>query len=581
MASVRFEQFTGMAPRVGTKRLPLGAAQDAIDIGFKAGRIVPQRGYGYRRLGELPANTQSYYQKGLVGLTSPSIVDYVESPVRDDTHNRIFLCTQGGTHLTFAATNGFAGYNTSLDISANPSMPSLVYNVGLPAPSSAPTLNLGTYTGTADVSAVSYVYTVVDHHGVESAPSPPSNVTERHDGQVVTVVTGLGTYTNYAMGATAKKRYYRTATGASSTEFFFVGEGQYSSTNFQDFTVDAELGEPLQTEGHLPPPTNLRSLCAHPQGFLIAHKDNLICFSEPYLPNAWNPDNQLSTEYDIIGIRPSASGIVVCTERHTYLMSGNSPSTMDLTLIETDYPCVAGRTMAEIDGSVLYAAAEGIVAVTGNQAQLITKELLDKATFEEVFQTPPYRNLDRSDWWAVGFDGKYIMYYVNRVTTNDAIPLPVSIYAKGGIVLDLKENAYSKLSTYYRSAHIPADDKELRLVADSEVDNANYAIWDYGWDTTAGTHQALSDLNYQWTSGDLRLHDQILFAWMKVEFDDADDVTVEIRIDDVIVFTKVVSDVEPFRLPSNLRGDYFNVKLSGVAVVESVVLADTIEELEP
>lgn len=578
MAVVRFEQFTGMAPRVGDKRLPLGAAQDAIDIGFKAGRIVPQRGYGSRLRGELHADTQSYYEKDDIALTSDKIVDYVESPVRDDQYSRIFMRIEDEPYLRFAANDtGYAGWSSSSDISASVRMPSLTYRVGLPAPSSAPTIAVGAYTGTQDPAAVAYVFTVVDNYGVESAPSPVSTILQRPPDQDVSVSMTVSYSSNYAVDATVTKRVYRTATGASSTEFFFVAETV--NTIYTDSKSDAELGEPLQTEGHLPPLQDLESLCAHPQGFLIAHKDNLICFSEPYLPNAWDPNNQLSTEYDIVGIRPSASGIVVCTQRHTYLMTGNSPSTMDLTMIETDHPCVAGRTMTELDGSVLYASKAGIVAVTGNQAQLVTKELLDTETFEESLQTPPYKNLDRSDWWAIGFDSKFIMFYRDRITTENGDP--VAVNESAGVVLDLRENAYYKLNTYVRSGHIPFKTKELRLVQDSPSEDAYYLIWDDGFNTTTGVQQSVSDLSYQWTSGDLRLHDQILFAWMKVEFTDATSVEVEIKIDDVSVFTKTVSDTEPLRLPSALRGNYFHVKITGSAIIESVALADTIEELEP
>ena len=576
MANIRFDNFTGIFPREGTKRLPLGAAITASNTRFDGGRLHSVK--GLLDVNNVPSSTNSIFKhSNQYWLTSSGTRHYVQSPVIQDTHDRVYIA--GGDFPVYAtASTGYAGFNAAQTIAEMPRLPSLSYRLGLPGPGSAPTVSVTALPAAeADVETLldveitlsegqsvsdwvtdnlsqlttAYVYTYVSDYGEESAPSAPSSLVDYYDGQqkTITIPSDLGS--GFAI-ASAKKRIYRIATGTSASEYLFVAEVTYATTSFTDTTVDVQLSEPLTTTNHLPPPNDdltvnpsgpLKSLVQHPQGFLVGHTGRTLCFSEPYLPHAWNPNNQITVPSDIIGLCAFSQGILVATKRRPYLLSGNAPSSMDIVPFENEQACTSDRSIVEVGGGVIFASHDGLVAVSGGQAVLITEKHFDRETWARFYPSSIH---------AYCLDTRYIGFY----TSSDNL-------IQGGFVYETTTGRFSELTDYAQAGFVDPEDDILYLVQGTDL--KQFERGDL--------------LEYTWKSGEIRLHDSILFQRYKIEADH--NVSMRIQIDGEDFYARTVLDSASGLLPSGMRGEVFTIQVKGSGSVDLISIADDSLDLEP
>jgi len=576
MAKLTFDTFTGIFPRQGKTRLPLGAAAIASNVSFDTGRINSVR--GRLDVDNVASNTNSIFKlRDKYWLTSSDELSYVDSPVVQDAHGRVYIA--GGDYPVYAADDtGYSGWSAGSDIDAMARMPSTTYRLGLKAPTTAPTVTVNAIPAAeADVEtllgveieltesqsianwlsanlvkvATAYVYTFVTDYGEESAPSPVSDIKEYYDGQTKTISLPSNAESGIAI-SNGKKRIYRVATGSQSSEYLFVAEVDYSVTSYTDTTLDSQLAEPITSTNYYPPPNDdtsvnpsgpLQSLVLHPQGFLIGHTGRTLCFSEPYLPHAWNPNNQMTAPSDVVGICVYAGGVVVGTKRKPYILSGSSAESMDIYPLESEQPCASARSMVEIGGAVVFASFEGLVLVNGQTAQIAT---------EKHFNREQWADYHPESIHAYVVDQKYIGFYKSADGT-----------ASGGFVFDLATGRFTNLSYYAEAGFFNPDDDVLYLVEGTDLKK----------------YERGSAQPYLWKSGDIRLHNNILFQRMKIEADHS--VTVTLQIDNEDFFGIVVKDSDDVLLPSGMRGEYFNVQLSGTGTVDTLSISDDALELEP
>ena len=576
MATIKWDNFTGIFPRQGSKRLPIGAATEAKDVKFDGGRLMSRN--TSTDVTTVASDTQSLHRfKNKYWLTSPDDLFYVDSPVVQDQHSRVYIA--GGDYPVYAAeSSGYSGWTAGTAPSAMADMPAVTYRLGISAPSNAPTVSVDDLpTAEADVEALlgveidlqtnqsiadwlktnltavatAYVYTYVTEYGEESAPSPPSTVVEYYDGQTKSLTLGSDAESGTRMSG-GTKRIYRVATGSNSSEYLFVAEVSYATTSYTDTSLDAELAEAMTSAGYYPPPNDdatdnpdgpLKSLVLHPQGFLAGHAGRTLAFSQPYLPHAWDPADQISVPSDIVGLCVSSSGIVVGTKRKPYLVTGNSPATMDLLPLDSEQPCVSQRSMVEIGGSVIFASYDGLVAVSGAQCQLVTEKHFDRAQWANYYPESIH---------AYTVESLYIGFYKS---SDDAV--------SGGFVFDLQTGRFSELSFYAKTGEVNDDDDILYLVEGSDITQ-----FDQG---------AL--LEYTWKSGEIRLHNSVLFQRYKIEADHTVEFTIS--IDGKDKFSQTVVDSDEQLLPSGLRGEYMQIELKGKGIVDLVAISDSAVELEP
>lgn len=575
MAFVRIDQFTGIAPKVGDKRLKLGAATRAVGTEFELGKIKSRK--RDRSIENLRGGRDSLFlYRDQFWFTGTGIT-YVESPVQQDQHDRVYMVGETFQFPRFAeVASATQGYNQNWNYQTDASLPTVYYRLGINPPQSKPIVTLGDAPTPGDGEelldvSTSYVYTLVGANGEESAPSNPSAIVSYVEGQPRYVVVEPTTESNVNI---AFKRIYRTATGANNTEFLFVDEILYTQSSYIDTKSDAELGEVIVTENHYPPPNDdaslhpsgpLRSLVQHPQGFLVGHTGNTLCFSEPYLPHAWNPNNQLTTKQDIVGIVSGANGIVVGTKGSPYLCTGNTPDSMDLYQLQAEYATASARSMVELNGAVFYASPDGIVAVDGNNVMLMTENIFNKDQWAEYAP---------STITAFAYGDRYIGFY----TYGDT---------KAGFVLDPKSSAFYDLDWYAYGGHV-ASDNTLYLIRNYNQDHNQITAFEQGAAGSANNAdgQASGTEPFSYETGKIPLHDGIQFAYIKIVATKASYVTITVTVDNNILANYPVTWMGVYGelvlpLPSGMRGAVFSVAISGDTTLESITLAETREELEP
>lgn len=228
----------------------------------------------------------------------------------------------------------------------------------------------------ADKETRAYIYTYANTYNEEGPPSDP---------ELVTTSTAVGctvTVTKNSAGGYApikEIRIYRTPTGATIADYYYVGSievlGQSGSTfTFTDDVQAEQLNEPLSSLNYYPPDPALVGLMALPNGILCAWKNNELHFSEAYKPWAWPPAYVKPLEHNVVGGTVHGSGAIVTTRGRPYAVSGVSPDSMTTTKLNVDQAGVSKRSIGVVDGVVVYASNDGLVTLNGAVASLIPSQ---------------------------------------------------------------------------------------------------------------------------------------------------------------------------------------------------------------
>lgn len=224
----------------------------------------------------------------------------------------------------------------------------------------------------SDKETRAYVYTYVNTYGEEGPPSPPGLVTTSPViGVSVNAVKDA--ITGYA--PIKEIRIYRTPTGSTIADYFYVGTlGVLSGSGSFIFTDNVKgemLNESLSSTEYYPPNQALTGLMQLPNGILAAWMGNELHFSEAYKPWAWPPKYVKTLPTNIVGGIVHGSGAVVTTRSHPHLVSGVSPDSMTVSKINVDQAGSSKWAIAVVDGVVMYASNDGLVALTGASASLM------------------------------------------------------------------------------------------------------------------------------------------------------------------------------------------------------------------
>lgn len=243
----------------------------------------------------------------------------------------------------------------------------------------------------------SYVYTLVNQWGEESAPSAPSsaNFSPILGGQV-----GVWFYNDTSRAPQTKCRIYRTLQNSKGeTDYYFVKEVDTGTLYTQsaqwvtDDVRDADLKEVCPTINWDMPPSDLGCVCALPNSFLAAFKGNQVYFSDPLHPYAWPLDYVQTLPYDVVGMIPYGGGLLVTTKAYPYFMYGAHPAAMTVQKINTLQSGVSHKSMCDLGHSVAYASQDGIVLVQGTTAQIDTSlSLWTRNDWQQSFNNNPGSN---------------------------------------------------------------------------------------------------------------------------------------------------------------------------------------------
>lgn len=248
-------------------------------------------------------------------------------------------------------------------------------------------------TRTLDTRA--YVYTYVTDWGEESAPSPASDLLELDQNDSVNVTVSAPPSGRHIVGW----RLYRSSTTNVGAAYQLVadkvvGNAVLDGVDFDYFDIDTltysdaklqeELQEVLATLTWAEPPANLIGLVGLPNGIMAGFFGKTLCFSEPFAPYAWPIEYQLTLEHNIVGLGVFGQTLVVLTEGNPYYASGADSASMSLQKLESTQSCVAKRTIASMEGGVVYASPDGLCLASPNGVELLTTGAFERQDWKEL-----------------------------------------------------------------------------------------------------------------------------------------------------------------------------------------------------
>ena len=518
--------FKGEAPLIDENLLGNEQSTFAQNVDFTKELLAPVL-TNIVTAGAFPINTKSifpYTDAILLDWQTP--VDVVRSQIAQDDYDRIYITGDGAPKVM-----------------SNDSHPAY-YDLGVPAPESA--VAIGTITVIADTDPEDltndttrfYIETFVTRFGEEGSNSPVSDEVELTN-QYCTVELLLNTLPLNTNNVT-KRRIYRSATTDATSGYFFVAELPLATTTFTDDLLDKDLGPELSTSEYDMPPADLKGLTAHPAGFVAGFVGNELYMSESYLPYAFPSLNRHSLEYDIVAIANSADTIVVATTGAPYMIVGARPDSTSAIKLELQEACVSARSMVDMGKYAVYASRNGLVAVNGNSATLITETILDRSEWA-AFKPDTIR--------AYAFDNLYIGFYDG-----------------GGFVFEPLTGNFSRINGEFDGGYFNIETGELLLVNDYDLENFRQG----------GAFTQLT-----WISKLFSVPAGSAFSAMWIECDDITKVGFECLIDGVTAFDYAIGSItnERFRVPM-VRGGDIQFEITSTTKIRRITFGQNMGELK-
>jgi len=408
MAYFKRDRFSGIAPGVAPRLIADQFGQIAQNIDFESGRLTPTKTNTDTYTLQNGARRSIYYYRDTNWLEwSEDGVDVVAGPIPNDTNERLYFTGDDYPRVGTVASmvSGSSGY------------PVTTYRLGVPAPSNAPSIaQSGTVTATETPETRAYVYTLVTSLGEEGPPSLASTTLDVTSTETVTVSmpTGNNPSGNYFFSSTAKKRIYRSNTGSQFTDFQFVAEVAFATTSYADTVKSSALSEVLPSGSWIGPPDDNTSLypdgpmlglTAVGNGVMAGFSGKRFCLSEPYLPHAWPIDYRITLEEDIVDIAATGNGVVALTDGTPYFITGTDPAALTPIRIDLAQACVNKNSVVDMGEFVLYAAPDGLVAVSGSTGEVVSRGLISVDQWSTSFHPTLIR--------AFRHEGTYVAFYNN------------------------------------------------------------------------------------------------------------------------------------------------------------------------
>lgn len=232
----------------------------------------------------------------------------------------------------------------------------------------------------ADLETRAYVYTYVSDWGEEGPPSPPSTPGDvRYDSTVN--VTCASTIASPFNGYVNRVRVYRSASGTTGAQFFFVKEMAVSPPTavvVVDNVQAIGLGELLPSEDWTPPPNHLQGLTAMPNGFAVGFVRNTLYVCEAYMPHAWPFKYTKTTEDDIVGLAVFGQTLVIATKGKPYIAGGTDPASLSMSKLDAYAPCIGKGSVCSVGIGVVFATYDGLVLVDGGTPKVLTEGYVSK-----------------------------------------------------------------------------------------------------------------------------------------------------------------------------------------------------------
>ena len=547
MAIFKIDLFKGTAPKLAARLLADGAAKTAVNCRLDSGDLAPIRGLSNITSTVESAGTEnSLYKYDTVGGVDQWFrwdedVDVVRSPIAANTFNRVYFTGDSVDEKRPRST-----YNV-VAVGGGTVYPSVSFRLGIPAPTSAPTM---TVVGSAPAEtdnevkeARSYVYTFVSLNGEEGPPSPPSAVLDLYPTSQTVNLTSMETGIPYPSDVNVKN-IYRTVTSTAGTFYMYVDSVVLATQDYSDSKTALQLQGALPSTDWVAPPAGMIGLTSLSNGILAGFKDNEVMFCEPFMPHAWPTKYRMSTDYSIVAIKAVGSSLIVTTKAYPYVVQGTHPSNMTISRMRENQSCVSKRSIVNMGSHVMYASPDGLVSASGTSAVLST---------DMVFSRTQWQALKPETIHGYMYEGNYIGLYTVSGVQKGFIFNP-----KTSLLSDL--TGVTALTGGYSD---PEDDALYFIDSSSQIKQ-----FDSG-----------SEITYEWHSKQYKLGRPINMAVAQVEAESYSNITISVYAESGLVHSQAVLNERAFRLPSGYRSNQFEVKLVGTDIINSVSVATSMSDI--
>ena len=586
-------EFNGIAPVVSSRLLADGVAQTAENVVLNSGRAVPLRTNSQVTTGFSSSVTAlSNDTRTSIWRYTPESTDYwlqwnedvdvVYGPLPKDAYDRVYFTGQD-----------YPRVGSEASMISGATYPAASYKLGVPVlaiPGNFALSRAANNLATETPNTVCYVFTYVTGFGEEGPPSVATDTIDvtdtQTDGSTNQTVTlsnlpaAPSPNTNFATGH--KMRIYRSNTGSNTTAFQFVGESTNFGGNFTDSLDGDELGEVIPSTYWIGPPDDdnttypegqMKGLVAMPNGIFAGFAGRRLCFSESYLPHAWPVSYRITTEDNIVALSMAGNTLLVATEGNPYVVGGVDPSSMQAVRLEAAQACVSKKSMVDMGDYAMYASPDGLVAVAGNQVELVTEQLIDPKDWLSTYNPTTIQ----------GFlhEGTYVGFH--SVGTND----------RAGFMFDPRrgKNAFTTLTvtstTDPRGGYYDPQDGQLYLI---DTTATNRKIQKFQGSNTLST--------LKWKSKKFVTPSPTSMAWVSVTAEGYP-FTVSVWADGTLIYagtvtessgTKTLAVSTPsgisnstiyesvMRLPSNVAKEW-EVQIESQFNINELCLAESIDEI--
>lgn len=529
-------QFRGIAPKLAPRLLADNQAQSCTNARFKSGTLHPLKANDPVMTLPKPGAIQAIHRFGQAVAADNQYwfhwaadVDVVRGFVAGDAQERTYWTGDGVPKVT----------DSSIALAGGTEYPMASYMLGIPAPSTAP---IGVVGGTPESAAALeedrvYVVTLVSAWGEEGCPSDASNVCTVQVGETVTLTLPASPSGSYNF---ASKRIYRSVSGTGSTEYLFVAEVSAATTEYVDSVLAENLGEVLPSLYYEMPPADLKGLVAGPNGVMAGFSGKDVHFCEPFKPHAWPSTYILTVDADVVGLAVFDTTWLILTKSNPYLVSGTHPDNYAMVRAELDQACVSKRSIAPVDGGVVYASPDGLFLVGGGVSRNLT---------ELTYSRREWQAISPSSLSGYVVDNQYVGFYGGTA----------------GFILDLQAGDITYLDWHASAGYYDPIRDALFLVT-----NTNSLV---KFDA-AGTNKTAA-----WRSKAFYLPRPVSMGAGRVEAASYP-VTFKVYADGALKHTETVASDAEFRLPSGFTAKQWEFELSASVEILSAGFAEVAQELQ-
>ncbi len=395
-----------------------------------------------------------------------------------------------------------------------------------------------------------YIVRAVNNIGEEGPPSEISDlISRRPDEKAVMSFNGSA---NAEAENIVAYRLYRASGGTKGSDFLFVGEVDGTSGgSFDDTLTEEQLNEVTPKFGSVP--KNLEGICGMSGGFMAAYKGKDIYFSEPYMPYCFPWEYNQSVPFDIVGMAVRGNYLYVMTKGSLYAFVGDHPETITPLAMRFDVPCISRKSIAHVNGNIVYAGTTGLVVISNAGPQVFS---------DKIYTLEQYKNLHFENCIASGeYDGKYL-----------------AIFQDNALLFDFNEDG----------------------IKHTTVDKDGFSCNDYSWDdgswknyeqnfmsfntpygeTFINQDFSSANLEAQWRSKEFVFERPIAFSCARVRFDDSESsVNIKLFAENQEVFSGTAVNNKAFRIPVMRRECRWSVQVQGTVDIMSIELAESMSEM--